>query len=169
MSLEEMPDPPPPPEVPRHVRFHRYQWVGLTLLAVLPLLAIAGVFGETWRVESASGAGLEVSTRYPDRYRYKQLTSVEVWLTNTSAAVLDTVTVALDTALANRFSTVRALPAFADPYETEVTNVAPGETRLVVIELQSERYGRHEGDLVVRGPPTLPDTLVLPLSILIFP
>lgn len=165
MSLEQLPDPPPPPDAPRHVRFYRYQWAGLFLVAAFPVLALAGVFGETWRVEERSGAALDVTVRYPDRYRYKQLNSLEVWVTNTSRVPVDTVTVAVDTALANRFSTVRALPPFAAPYRTGLADLAPDETRLVLVELQGEQYGRHDGAVEVMGP----DTLRVPLSIRIFP
>lgn len=165
MSLDHLPDPPGPPEAPRHVRLYRFQWIGLPLLAIVPILALAGAFGESWRVEEATSASLDATVHYPSRYRYKQLNSIEVWVTNRGAAAVDTLTVALDSALANRFSTVRAIPSFREPWEVELTDVLPGETRLVVIELQGERYGRHVGDLELMGL----DTVAVPLSIRIFP
>lgn len=165
MSEKDLPEPPQLPDAPRHVRVYRYQWVGLVVLTVFPLLAALDVFGEHWTVERMDGVSLEATVRYPDRYRYKQLNSVTVQLTNTSGVTLDTVRVQLDTALANRFSTVTSTPSFDEPYSVPLTGVAPGETRWVVIELQGEEYGRHEGELRIVGG----DTLRLPLSIRIFP
>lgn len=165
MPLHSLPDPPDPPQAPRRFRLYPYQWVGLALLAMLPLLALAGVFGETWAETSVSSSDLAVTVRYPSSYRYKQLNSIEVRVRNTSPAVLDTARVAVDTAFANGFSSVRAIPALIRAYETEVLNLRPNESRLVVIELQGERYGRHAGLLRVIAS----DTLQVPLSITIFP
>lgn len=165
MPLDNLPDPPGPPEAPRRVRLYRYQWVGLGLIALLPILALAGAFGETWSTATGRSAALEVEVRYPTAYRYKQLNSLELRIRNTSAATLDTVTVSLDASLATAFSTVRATPAFVRAYETDLIDLRPDEVRLVVIELQAERYGRHEGVLRAAGP----DTVRIPLSITIFP
>lgn len=165
MALEDLPDPPSPPDAPRHVRLHPHQWIGLALLAVLPILALMGLFGETWETEVARGRGLDVVVGYPDRYRYKQVNSLEVELRSTSGQPLDTLAVALDTAFVRRFSGVSANPPFIRPFVSHVTDLEPGESRLVVIELQGERYGRHEGVLTVSGP----DTIRVPLSILILP
>ena len=165
MPLKDLPEPPSPPSAPRRIRLYRYQWVGLPLLALLPVLALAGVFGVSWTDADASSESLAVDVRYSNRYRYKQLNRIEVRVRNIDVARLDTVTVALDTALAARFSTVRSVPPFVGTYRTELTGLEPGEERLVVIELQAERYGRHEGLLEVIGP----DTVALPLSIFIFP
>ncbi len=165
MPVEELPDPPAPPSLPRRIRLYRYQWVGLGLIVALPVLALAGVFGESWRSEEARGADVEAAVTWPERFRYKQVNSIEVRVRNTSSRVLDTMTVALDTALAGRFSTVRAIPSFTRPYETDLTDLRPGETSLVLVEIQAERYGRHEGTLSVIHR----DTVRIPISIRIFP
>lgn len=165
MPDEHVPEPPPPPRLPRRFTLYPFQWIGFALLAVFPVLAAAGVFGESWQEVRVAGGSLDVAVRFPDRYRYKQLNSVTVQVANAGPRTLDTVTVSLDTALANRFSTVRAIPAFARAYDAEVTGLHPGESRLVVIELQAEEYGRHAGTLTLRAD----DVLRVPLSIRIFP
>jgi hypothetical protein len=52
-------------------------------------------------------------------------------------------------------------------YTVPLTAVASGESRLVVIELQGERYGRHAGALHVES--TSGDTLEVRVHTLIFP
>lgn len=166
MSTEDrLADPPEPPEVERRVRLLPMQWVGIPLLLVPVLLAAFGVFGESWDTATASSATISVDVRWPTRFRYKQLNEVHVWVENRTGGVLDTVTVALDTAYASRFSTVTAIPDFDDAYSLSLVALRPGERRLAVIELQAERYGRHEGRLdVVAG-----DTARLRLHTIVFP
>ncbi len=168
MSLDSLPEPTPPPDAERHVRLYRFQWVGVFLLAVFPVLGALGYFGETWADTRAEDGGLAASIRYPDRFRYKELNSLTLQIRNAGESVVDTLTIAQDTALANRFSTVHAIPSFTRAYEVELTAVQPGETRLVVVELQAEEYGRHEGPLTItaNGSRT---PLRVPLSIVVFP
>jgi hypothetical protein len=165
MSLNGLPDPPGLPPTPRRLPPGPRPWLGIALLAVLPVLALAGRFGETWRTVTAGQGALEATVRYPDRFRYKQLNSMEIRLRNVSSASIDTLTVALDSVLVDRFSTVRAIPPFARPWEIGVGPLAPGETALLIVELQAEQYGRHAGALAVYGR----DTLHIPLGILILP
>ncbi|MGH7480624.1 MAG: hypothetical protein ACRELV_00585 [Longimicrobiales bacterium] len=165
MPEHELPEPPPPPDVERRLRLHRHQWIGVPLLALLPILAVAGVFGESWRVEQRANEQLELTLRYPTRYRYKQLNSIELWIRNRSPATIDTVSVAVDTAFGNRFSTVRSIPGFDSPYELSLTRLEPGESRMVVIEIQGEHYGRHSGRLEVHAA----DTLGVTMTTFIFP
>lgn len=162
---------PPVLQVAEHSRrlsFSRFQRVGLPLLFVVPLLALLGLFGETWdRTEGASD-GLALLVEYPTRYRYKQLNTVEVFVENTSAATLDTVVVAFDPAYVRRFSTLSFIPSPKEPFEVELFYVKPGETRLVWAELQGEHYGRHEGTIEAYRPGS-PDTARVAVSTLILP
>jgi hypothetical protein len=177
MSIEALPDPPAPPEVERRIRLYGYQWIGLALLAVVPSLAIAGFFGARPTTETVENAGLALSVTYPDRLRYLQFDDIQVRVVNTSDAPLDTLHVALDSALANRFLEVSATPPFERPYELTLTDLAPGETRFAVIALRANEYGRHEGELTLRGggssasptPHASVAALVVPLAIRVFP
>lgn len=153
--------------MPRRIRLHRFQWVGLALLLVPPALALAGALGESWRAELASSGSLAAAIRYPSRFRYKQLNQIEVQLRNLGTGMLDTVWVSLDTALTSRFSTVRSIPPFDRPFRIPLTQLEPASTRLVLVEIQAERYGSHTGTLTVTGGG--PDTLRIPLRILVFP
>jgi hypothetical protein len=152
--------------MPRRFRLHRFQMIGIPIVFLLPVvLALAGAFGESWRTERTQTRDVAVTLRYPTRFRYKQLNTMEVWVANVSAARIDTVTVAIDTAYANRFSTVTSIPDFTEPYSLDLTDIAPGDRRLAIIELQGERYGAHEGEVrVIAG-----DTVRVRVRTTIFP
>lgn len=164
----ELPAPLQAPDAPRHVLLHGYQWVGIPLLFLVPVLALVGVFGETSEHVEAVGGGLRLEVAYADRYRYKQINPVEAWVENRSGARLDTVVVAFDEAYARQFSTLMFIPSPVEPFEVELYDLAPGERRLVWAELQAERYGRHTGALRAYVPGRR-DTAAVVLSTLVFP
>jgi hypothetical protein len=158
---------PEPPEIDRRVRIPAFRALGLAVMVAIPVLALIGLFGERWNREAAESGDIAVRVEYPSRYRYKMLNSITAAVTNRSNELIDTVMVRLDTSYALRFSTVVFTPAAEDAYAVPVTRIAPDETRLVVIELQGERYGRHEGGLHFES--TSGDTLAIPVHTLIFP
>lgn len=165
------PEPPPPlrvPDAPRAFRLHRYQWVGIPLLFLVPVLALLGVFGETWERAEADSTDLALEVRYADRYRYKMINAVEAWVENRSGTRLDTVVVAFEEAYVGQFSTLTFIPAPTEPFEVELYGVAPGERRLVWAELQAERYGRHTGTLRAYAVGRA-DTASVVFSTLVFP
>jgi hypothetical protein len=174
MAPEQGGTPPPPevslpdaPDIDRRIRIPAFRAIGMAVIALIPVLAVAGVFGERWSRATAHGASLEVGVEFPTRCRYRMLNSVTATVTNRSPRTIDTVTVRLDTAYALRFSTVVFTPAAQEAYSVPLTAIASGETRLVVIELQGERYGRHAGRL--RFESTSGDSLSVRLHTLIFP
>ncbi|HEX6314538.1 MAG TPA: hypothetical protein VFZ73_06740 [Gemmatimonadaceae bacterium] len=140
----------------------------MTFLVLIPLLAMFGVFGESQAQAHGASADLELRVDYPTRYRYKQIDRVRVEVQNVSGAQLDTVTVAFDSSYTSRFSTLMFIPAAKEPFSVELTHLAPGSTRLVWVELQAERYGRHRGALRAwrHGGS---DTVSVALSTIIFP
>lgn len=165
MSEEQRP--PDPPEIDRRFRLYRYQWIGLPLMMLVPVLALFGVFGQSWDTAAGATAELEMELRYPSRFRYKQLNEMDVYVTNTSGRQLDRVTVAFDTAYINRFSTVTFVPPATGAYEVELTKVEPNERRLIRVELQGEEYWLHRGR--IEAWPAGGDTLRLPVRTVVFP
>lgn len=134
-------------EQPRRLKLHRFQWVGLPLMFLIPVLALFGVFGEAWdRLDDVS-AELALRVEYPTRYRYKQINTLEVSVENISGSPLHTVVVAFDPAYVRRFSTLMFIPSPTEPFVVEFLDMAPGETRRVWAEFQGERYGRHRGTI----------------------
>lgn len=162
-------DPPYPraPEIDRRIGIPPWRLAGILLVLAVPTLAVAGVFGESWDHAGADGPNVSVRMEFPSRFRYKMLNSITAHITNRSAQPIDTISVRLDSSYALRFSTVVFTPSAERAYEVPLTDVAPGETRLVVVEIQGERYGRHTGRLRVAS--TSGDTISLPVHTVIFP
>lgn len=141
----EIPEPLRMPDLPHRVRFHRYQWIGIPLMFLIPVLALFGVFGESEDQTTASGTTLEMHVEYPTRNRYKQITHIEVVVVNLSSQTLDTLVVEFDPAYISRFSSVNFIPTPEKSFVSEFPDVLPGESRLVWVELKGEQYGVHEG------------------------
>jgi hypothetical protein len=165
MSPDQLPEPPPPPYVRRQARLYPYQWIGHAILAILPVVAAVGLFGESFTTTRASAGSLEVAVSYPDRLRYWQVNQIEVHVRNVSAAPLDSVRVSIDSAFALRFANLMAQPNFDESFEVAIPQVPPNRTRTVLIEMRADRYGRHSGTLTIAAA----DTVRVPLSIMIFP
>jgi hypothetical protein len=155
-----------PPQTRRRIAFTGKQRIGIPILTLIPLLALFGVFGErSTRIEARS-ASLAVSVQYPVRFRYRQTEPLEIAVRNLSPRVTDTILVSLDTAYLTRFADVRITPEPTSAFMVQLIGVKPGEQRLVVAELQGERYGRHQGSLVISVPN---DSIRVTLRTLVFP
>jgi hypothetical protein len=159
--------PPEPPSVPRRFRLYGYQWVGIPILALIVLLALLGTFGVSRAEARATGPGIAVRVEYPSRIRYKQMQSLRVWVTNTSPTRLDTVEVSFDEEYIGRFSNVSFTPSVTQAYRVPLTAVRPGETRLLDVDLQAERYGANPGRISVTAGGR--DTTAVLVSTLVFP
>lgn len=156
------------PEEPRRFRLHRFQWIGMPLILLVPLLALFGLFGETRDHVEEVGSELAVDVEYATRYRYKQINWVETVVENRADSLLDTVVVDFDPAYVSRFSTYQFIPSPTEAFRVELVGMKPRERRIVWAELQAEQYGRHEGTLDVyrKGGG---DTVRVQLSTFIYP
>lgn len=162
----EADQPPQPPDIRRRLRFEPFHLVGLLVFAAVPALALFGVFGERWERAYARAGALELSVLYAERYRYRQISSVEVLVTNTSGRWIDTLTVAFDTAYISRFSNIMISPPPVRGYEVDLFAIEPGGTRLVVAEIQGFRYWRHRGAIIAAAGA---DTARVEVETLVFP
>lgn len=145
VPLSDVSPPPEPPQVARSPRLYSYQWVGIPILAIIVLLAMLGVFGDGQAEATGHGPSLGLRVTYPTKFRYKETAPLRVWVTNTSSSRIDTITVAFDDHYLNQFSNVAIIPSASEAYRVPLTGVEPGETRLVNVDLQAERYGSHSG------------------------
>ncbi|MGH7446937.1 MAG: hypothetical protein ACRELT_05225 [Longimicrobiales bacterium] len=145
---------------------YRFQWAALPLLLMIPLLAVFGVFGERWITADAQSGALELTVRYPSAFRYKLLDAIDITVRNRGTATIDTLTLALDTAYASRFSAVAAVPPFTGSFEVQIVDLAAGESRRARIEIQAERYWSHSGQLVAA---TRSDTARVLLTTMVYP
>jgi hypothetical protein len=159
-------EPPRAPSIARRLALTRKQVIGLPLLGAIPILTLFGVFGEQRSSLHAASGSVEMSVRYPTRFRYRQIQSLDITVRNTSDETIDTIGVSLDTAYISRFSSVRIDPAPRSAFVVALTGVRPGESRLISAELWGERYGRHEGHIaaIARS-----DTAVATVRTIVFP
>jgi hypothetical protein len=160
-------DPPKPPELPRPIRFYRYQWVGLAVILLVVGLALFGVFGDSVAETRVAGGGLELRVEYPSRFRYQQVSPIRVWLTNQADEPVDTAIVSFSRAYLLQFSNLTIVPSPERPFEVEVTDLAPGQTRLVLAEIQANHYGKHAGWVAATAGTS--DTVRAELSTTVYP
>jgi hypothetical protein len=143
------PQPPQPPEIRRRVAFHRTQLIGVPLLAIIPILALFGVFGTSTGEASAESAELQLHISYPTRFRYKVINSLTVEVRNRTGQALPAITVDFDKSYLSQFSGVAFTPSVktvtGEVYMVELTDVQPNEARTVSVEIQAEEYGGHPG------------------------
>lgn len=158
--------PSEPPSVDRRLELSWPQLIGFPVLALIPVLAVAGVFGEHWTSTRGEGSHLRAQVEYPDRLRAKLSKPLMVSVENRSTATLDTVDVAFDSAYVERFTAVNFIPSARGAYVVSLIDVRPGETQRVHLELEGDRVGRHQGRVVIRG---RGDSAVVRISTIVFP
>jgi hypothetical protein len=159
-------EPEPAPEIRAKIELSRKQRLGFPLLIAVPILALFGVFGETEAHTHLTTGPVDVRISYPTRFRYRQVHSLHVTVRNVSSNVLDSVSVAFDTAYVSRFSGVRFDPTPQVAYTVQLTNVKPSESRLISVELWGQDYGNHRGTIVARSGS---DSAIAHLKTLVFP
>jgi hypothetical protein len=158
--------PPKAPPMRRRLSLTSKQWIGLPALAAVPLLAVFGFFGERRAEEHAKSSSIALDVWSPERFRYRQVQSLDITVRNVSRRAIDTLEVSLDTAYMSRFSSVRIQPSPRRTFVVALTDVKPGEARLVSAELWGERYGRHRGRIVAAAGG---DTASVWVNTLVFP
>ena len=167
-SLPEVPPidaPRAPAGAPRLV-LTRKQWVGIPVLALIPALALAGVFGDRTAIAGAATPSLGVTVTYPERMRYRETAQLEIAVTNRGVRALDSLRVSLDAAYLAGFTNVHVQPAPLGLYEVALAHVAPGETRRVEVEITGNRYWRRSATFVAA---TGDERAAVRFSSLVFP
>ncbi|HEY4548193.1 MAG TPA: hypothetical protein VIG90_17440 [Pedomonas sp.] len=158
--------PPLPPRIAPRLRLHRSELIGLPSIAVLPLLALLGVFGPGQQTAQGQSGGIEWSVEYPSRIRYAQIERVTVQLTNRSAAPISHISLGIDPDYIHAFTDVAFEPQPTSPYRVDIPALGPGESRLVAVELTADAYGAHQGRISVEADGTSADAQ---LSTFVFP
>lgn len=125
------------------VRLTRKQKLGLPLLALVPLLALFGVFGDSQKTIVIASPSLGITINYPERMRYRQSERLDISVVNRGSHVLDTVLLSVDTSYLSRFIDVRGNSSPTKDFSVPLLAMRPGEARLVTIELTGDRYWRH--------------------------
>ena len=142
-------EPPSPPRIPPKVRLHRSELFGLPFLVALPLLAVLGVFGPTIETAHGQSGAVSWSVEYPSRIRYEKAERLLVHVANLSAAPVSGVVLGFDPDYIHAFTNVAFDPAPKAPYVVSIPELAPGESRLVAVQLTADAYGSHRGWLTL--------------------
>lgn len=160
----------------RVVRLGRLEWIGVTALAVLPLLALGGWLGPARaRLEASvpNGAGaLAVEVSYPSLTRHKAESELAIRVTNTGPDEARDLAVGIEEAYLVHFSRSDALPApdavAAGRVRVPLPPLRAGDSASVRVRLEARDWGRLPGwiELGPREQPALTrqhfSTLVLP-------
>jgi hypothetical protein len=164
------PRPPQPPPVDRRFVLSRHA-IGASLLAILPVLALLGLFGESQATRTEGDDAALVTVEFPERFRYKQLQWVEIRVENTSSEAIPLVVVTVDSGYLDRFSEVAFVPepteVTRDVYRFEIRDLATGDSRVISSGLQAERYWLSEGEVTVEAGGAAP--VIIPISTLVWP
>lgn len=150
----EPPALPPAPEFDRHVTIQPLRLLGLLLIALAPAAALFGLFGEARRTVAVASEGVELSVSYPLTQRFKVRAPLRITVTNRGNAAIPLVEVALATHYLRGFADVAMTPGpdrvTADAYLFELTDLGPGETRQLALEMQAQDYWRTRGQVAWR-------------------
>ena len=160
MTIDDQ-EPPEPPKLARHVRHYPHQWIGVGLLAAMPVLALVGVFGPDIRgtVPRVALAYLFVvgGLRLMGKRAFGQLTPVDLVVLMLIPEFFQQAVIREDQTMINAVVTVSTLLALAFITETltyrferfgqlvndkPVTVVAHGKLRQHAMDL--ERLGTDE-------------------------
>jgi hypothetical protein len=155
MSKRAPSHPPEPPEVKRVGHFYPANIIGMLALAVLPLLALLGVFNEQVSTASASAPGLSVEVRYLTRTRFSLPVTLHIVVENRTEAPLTGLTVSIDRAYLEGFRSVQSMPdvmrTTPDSLEIDLADLAPGEAQVIEASMNAVRIGSHRGEITVRA------------------
>jgi hypothetical protein len=162
---------PQPPEMKRRVSIYPMQMVGMTLIILIPVLALLGFFGQVEARAAAASESFTVLAEYPERSRHRLFEVVTVTVTNVSQQPYDTVTVGISESYVASFAEVafdieveRITP---EAYVFELTDFQPGDSRIIGIELRADQYGQRDG--FVRVAALGAESVELAISTFVFP
>jgi hypothetical protein len=158
--------PPAPPEIDRRLRLVARQYLKLTLIVMVPVLSLVGVFNERWATSTVAGRRIEASVRYPTQFRAQPSAPLIVLIRNRSTAALDTVDVIFDPSYVERFGSVSFTPPPREAYVVSLAPLRPGASRRVHVEVQGDQVGRNEGRVAIRGNG---DSASVPIHTLVLP
>jgi hypothetical protein len=146
---------PQPPEIERRALLTRLQAVGLPILVLVPLLALAGVFGLSRGHRSVQGNGLTIDVEYPSRARVRASDSLAVSVRNELDRPVDGVVVRIDREYVDSFTQVDFTPAVSTlseaSYSIDLGRLPAGGIRAVTVRLSPQAQWRRAGSVSVAG------------------
>lgn len=143
--------PRPHEPYPRVLRLGALEWIGIPLLALLPVLALLGVLGPSNAQLSApvAAANLQLELSYPARLRHKADGEMWVLVRNTGATEHRGLTLGLDQAYLDHFGRVQSLPGAQSLSDSALRiplpALAAGESARVRLMLEADDWGQLPG------------------------
>lgn len=142
-------EPAQAPEIDRRLEIPGWRIAGFALLAIPPLLAVAGLLGVRPMHAEATGDGVVVRVEYPGRMRLDQTERVAITVRNTGGAPAPA-SVRLDDEYTAAFREVLSVPSPVRAWEMRLPEIPAGGEDRAVLELRAEEPGRHRGTVSVR-------------------
>jgi len=147
---ERLPQIEQPPQVTRRLHFRRLQWFGVPLLAILPAMALSGLFEPQVSQQQVQRGGLRMLVQYPTRLLIRERATVEIQIDNQSSRTADGIHVVLPREYFEAFTDAHVLPS-PDRHECNPqARLSPGEGCRLAINFEAERYWQHQGDVVAK-------------------
>ena len=140
---------------------HKAELIGMLLLAAIPAAAILGVFGPIQAEASAENDAVS-----PKVMRHRTHQDLLVRVRNRTDQELAGVQISVDDRYLGAFNRVLFSQAATGAFAVTLEGIAPGETRLIAVELEADGYGLHRGEVraIVDGRDLVADvaTFMLP-------
>jgi hypothetical protein len=141
----------PPKIEPIKARFlmYPYQWIGLPLLLLIPILALFGVFDRNETSVTQQSDALTLNVESFTLNRYKMSGYIAVTVENTGDVPLSEVTVSVSRSYIEAFADVSTSPPITHITDEQYVFVLPaleaGQTHTIDIQFLADRYGVHKG------------------------
>jgi hypothetical protein len=136
---------------PRQVRLGAIEWIGIPLLALLPVLGLVGALGPSNAslAVSVPTAQLRIELSHPARLRHKGDGEMRVLVRNTGSSEQRGLSIGLDQHYLEGFGRVQALPPLqslgGEALRIELPGLPAGESASVRLMLEAGDWGRHPG------------------------
>jgi hypothetical protein len=143
------PEPPQAPTFKRKLRFYFYQYLGLPLLLLIPVLAIFGVFDQALTRQEQTGDEVSISIDYPSHYRYERAGTIRIHVQNNREESIPLLSIEISKVYLEHFRELHFVPDVShmnlESYIIELTEILPGTSQGIRIDLQANDYGVHTG------------------------
>jgi hypothetical protein len=171
MPHADVPETPVGPEITPKLKLHAHQKIGIPLLLLIPILAILGLFGVNTNELQAEAEDVSISVQYPTRFRYRQINTIEVGITNNTDDSLQPVTAYFDREYIDHFANADFTPQVSHITETayivELEEMPAGETYYINVEIEAHDVGYHRGEIRVEADST--QSTQVEVETLVFP
>lgn len=146
--------PPPAPDFQRRVNFDAAERIGVPLLLLLPLLALAGVFDQQVRSLHSRQGELSLHISYPAISRLHLQGALAIDVHNHGSQPLNDVQISVEQRYLRHFDQLSFLPGElqldGQLYRARLKPLAPGQSRRLLLALRPQRAGLHEGHVFVQ-------------------